>query len=208
MDCVNCPQALLWKTIEDCFLTIIDNRGLEEYEGPLSDLCEGLILSVLESLSSSLSSSLRWNGRRTASSSCLVSAGPRSLGVEQNSQQQQSLDPRCFSAQGTALALVQRTICLVRRKVEVWVGSKSEVSFQCNQPSLLSWLDCELRNIYCREMSITGDIQSGQTQITQPRASGWHSHNTGMLIHSRAPNLFIPDIFPLIPLSIRGKGMN
>lgn len=107
---------------------------------------------------------------------------------------------RCFYAQGTALALIQRAICSAGREVGVRVSRKSEVSFQSSQPSLPRWLDCELQNIYCREMFVTGDTQSGQTQSLHPRASGWHSHDTGTLIHSQAPNLFIPERFPLIPL--------
>lgn len=70
-------------------------------------------------------------------------------------------------------------ICFVGRKVGVRVSRKNEVSFQSSQPSLTSWLDCELHNIYCREMSATGDTQSGQTQSPHPGASGRHSHNTG-----------------------------
>lgn len=45
------------------------------------------------------------------------------------------------------------------------MGRKSEVSFQNSQPCLLSWLSCELQNIYGREMSVMGDTQSGQTPI-------------------------------------------
>ena len=116
---------------------------------------------------------------------------------------------RCFSAQGTALALSQRAICSVGRDMGVRVSRKSEVSFQSSQPSLPSWPDCELQNIYCRETSITGAIQSSQTQSPPSRASGRHSHDTGTLVHSQAPNLLIPERFPLIPLTTaQGKCRN
>ena len=101
----------------------------------------------------------------------LASTGSRFAGVEQRTRQQQSPD-RYFSAQRTALALSQRTICSVEREVGVRVSRKSEVSFQSSQPSLASWPDCELQNIYCREMSIRGAMQSSQTQRPHPGAWG------------------------------------
>ena len=141
----------------------------------------------------------------------LASAGSRFAGVEQRPRprQQQSLDsPGSLSAQRTALALSQRTICSVGREVGVRVSRKSEVSFHSSQPSLASWPDCELQNIYCREMSIRGAMQSSQTQSPHPRAWGQHSHHAGTLVH-QAPNLFIPERFPLIPLTTaQGKCTN
>ena len=75
----------------------------------------------------------------------------------------------CFSARGRALALSQRAICSAGREVGVMDSRKREVGFQGGQPSLPSWLDCELQDIDCREMPITGAIQSSQTQSPHPQ---------------------------------------
>lgn len=142
-------------------------------EGELRDLRELSITrevsrcSLWESLSSSLSFSLHLNGKTTVSSSSSLLMAE---GCERGAELSVVTKSRCFSAQGSALALIQRTICSAGREVGVWVSRKSEVSFQGSQPSLPSSLDCELQNTYCRDRSITGDTESGQTPSPHCRA--------------------------------------
>lgn len=116
-----------------------------------------------------------------------------------------SLNSRCFPAQETLVALSQRKSA-PQREVGVWVSREGAAGFQSSEPSLTSWLDCELQNIYCREMFLTGDTQSARLGAHAPGHQGDTVTTGGILIHSQTPNLFIPERFPLVPLIItQGK---
>lgn len=66
-------------------------RGLEEFEGPLSDPCEGFPVTIGKPvLVSLILPALKW--QKVSVLLSLISAGPGSVGVEQNCQRQQSLD--------------------------------------------------------------------------------------------------------------------
>jgi hypothetical protein len=94
-----------------------------------------------------------------------------------------------------------------QREVGVWVSRGTTAGFQSSQPSLTSWLDCGLQNIYCREMFTTGDTQSARPRAHASGHLGDIVTTRGILIHSQTPNLFIPERFPPVPLIITWRGV-
>lgn len=103
------------------------------------------------------------------------------------------------------LALGQRKSA-PQREVGVWVSRGTAAGFQSSQPSLTSWLDHGLQNIYCREMFTTGDTQSARPRAHASGHQGDIVTTRGMLIQSQTPNLFIPERFPPVPLIITQGG--